>query len=131
MPLFFFASGLFAHSTMSLPWKVFLTRKAGNIFYVYVVWVIFGWFIRFVPGNIITGNLRQKIPVLQEVVSPTGVLWFIYALGFVFLLGRLTSGMKSAVIIPLSIAVSFAVTWIAGSESSFFLIKSRWFFPFS
>lgn len=39
MPLFFFASGLFAGAAMKLPIAKFLSRKAGNMFYLFAVWL--------------------------------------------------------------------------------------------
>lgn len=89
MPLFFFASGLFAKAVIDRPWVPFLRDKVGNILYLYVLWtfLVFG-------STILIAQAFGPDPIdwtrpFRLFVEPPQTLWFMYALAVAFLLAKI------------------------------------------
>lgn len=129
MPLFFFAAGLFAAGSMKLPWGDFVLRKAGNTFYIYFVWVFVGWALRFIPYSAAVDPFAQ-FPTLIEIFSPTGVLWFMYAVGFCYLIAKAIDRVPAILALSLATIASIAVTYWAGDDAEFFGAKVVRLLPF-
>lgn len=129
MPLFFFAAGLFASRSMRLPWSSFLARKAGNTFYIYFLWVLFGWALRTLPYSASADPFRE-FPSAESIFAPTGVLWFMYAVGFCYLAARAIRAVPAIVAVTLAMAASIAITYLAGDDAEFFAFKVVRLLPF-
>lgn len=81
MPLFFLASGLFAHRALTGPWRPLLRRRVALYGWVYLVWSV----IAGLAATAYVPPLRPPGPgglgtFLQGLVVPATALWFIYAL---------------------------------------------------
>lgn len=130
MPLFFFAAGLFAFRSMELPWTKFLRNKAGNTFYVFLVWVLFGWMVRRLPYNFGAADHLSRFPTLEDFVSPTGVLWFIFALGLLYICARALKRFMSVGLLIVSLAVAIAVGFAFGPMTDLVYAKAARALPF-
>ncbi len=83
MPLFFLISGFLAKGVLGKSWKRLLTRKVLFLFHVFAVWntihVLVG--VATPQGGDVQG-------FLTSFVSPSGVLWFVWALGLYFVVAK-------------------------------------------
>lgn len=95
MPLFFFASGLFAAKALELDWRAFLTNKVGNILYLYVFWTFLVFVTTILVAQVLGPdpiNWRQPFMLFIE---PPRTLWFMYALAVSFILAKLLKPLPS------------------------------------
>lgn len=96
MPLFFFASGVFAASAMKRPWKQFWNSKLAIFCWTYAIWVI----IRFVYFLAVPMEARPQETSLERLLLapfwPTTGLWFLFALFGYFLITKILSSVLSA-----------------------------------
>ena len=92
MPLFFAASGLFAASVISRPWKVLWSSRLSLLAWVFLLWSI----IRFLYFTVLPMEARPQetdlIRLLTAPLLPTSGLWFIHALLFFFIAAKLMQG---------------------------------------
>lgn len=91
MPLFFFASGLFAQSAVRRSWRGLWSSRLALLLWAFVLWSV----LRFVYFTAVPMESRPEetevLRLLLGPVWPTSGLWFLQAL-FVFLvLAKLTS----------------------------------------
>lgn len=88
MPLFFFASGVFAASAMRRPWKQFWNSKLAIFCWTYAIWIIirFGYFLVVPMEARPQENNVEKL--LLAPVWPTTGLWFLFALFGFFLITK-------------------------------------------
>lgn len=91
MPLFFFASGLFASKVLELDWKPFLVKKVGNIFYLYILWTFLVFASTVFVAQLVGPDPIEWIRPFLLFVEPPATLWFMYALGVSFILAKLLS----------------------------------------
>lgn len=89
MPLFFFASGLFAAKALDLEWRTFLTQKVGNILYLYVLWTFVVFATTILVAQVLGPDDIEWWRPFILFVEPPRTLWFMYALAVSFLLAKL------------------------------------------
>lgn len=130
MPLFFFAAGLFAFRSMELPWKIFLRSKAGNTFYIFLVWVVFGWIARHLPYNLNGAGIFFRFPALQDFVSPVGVLWFMFALGLLYISARVLRRFLSFGLLIAALAIAIGASFAFEPASDNVYVKAVMALPF-
>jgi len=105
MPLFFFASGLFAAKALDLDWRGFLRDKVGNILYLYILWTFIVFFTTiFIAQAFGPDQIDWSRPFLLF-VEPPRTLWFMYALAVSFLLAKILKPLPNLFVI----AVLFAL----------------------
>lgn len=96
MPLFFFASGVFATSAMKRPWKKFWNSKLAIFCWSYAIWVI----IRFTYFLAVPMEARPQETSLEKLllapIWPTTGLWFLFALFGFFLVTKILNSFLPA-----------------------------------
>lgn len=107
MPLFFFASGVFAASAMKRPWKQFWNSKLAIFCWTYAIWVI----IRFAYFLAVPMEARPQETSLEKLllapVWPTTGLWFLFALfGFFLVTKVLNSFLPASIQLMIGAALS-------------------------
>lgn len=87
MPEFFLLSGLFLSQVIARPWRAYADRRVIHYFYFYALWAL----IHIVFKEAIIGRdpVAAGGSLAWAVVSPYGVLWFIYMLGVMGLVTKL------------------------------------------
>lgn len=107
MPMFFFASGLFAGRTLAAGWRVVLRKRVALFAWVYLVWyaVLVLW------TAVARTDLDEQGPltwggVLRGLVVPHGVLWFLYALAVYSVVARATRRVQPVVQVAVAAVVS-------------------------
>ncbi len=87
MPEFFLLSGLFLANVIARPWNAYADRRVVHYFYFYVLWAI----IHIVFKEALVGRdpVGAAGSLAWAIVSPYGVLWFIYMLGAMGLVSKL------------------------------------------
>ncbi len=87
MPEFFLLSGLFLASVIARPWNAYADRRVVHYFYFYALWAI----IHIVFKEALVGRdpVGAAGSLAWAIVSPYGVLWFIYMLGAMGLVSKL------------------------------------------
>lgn len=107
MPLFFFASGLFAAGAMRMDFADFFRRKFSSLLYLYVVWT----FLLYLGTDLIKEFVYGTPYTLSErfhlFTDPPDTIWFIYALALVYLAGWLTARVPSSVVVGGAVALYF------------------------
>jgi fucose 4-O-acetylase-like acetyltransferase len=130
MPLFFFCSGLFCAGAMRLNWLRFSTIKVAPILWVYVLWSMIVYFASFVAWALIQGEKVDWIRPLTILWQPAQTLWFLYALGIIYILTKLLVRMPVVVGILLSVAAYSFSMHQADLMSASFPYKVARFLPF-
>ncbi len=93
MPEFFLLSGLFLSLVVARPWRTFLDRRVVHYFYFYVLWAVIHIVFKVaLIGRDPSGALGA---LASAIVSPYGVLWFIYMLGVFGLVSKLLHQAKA------------------------------------
>jgi len=92
MPEFFLLSGLFLASVIARPWNAYADRRVVHYFYFYALWAI----IHIVFKEALVGRdpVGAAGSLAWAIVSPYGVLWFIYMLGAMGLVSKLLHQFK-------------------------------------
>lgn len=93
MPEFFLLSGLFLSQVIDRPWKAFADRRVVHYFYFYAVWAVIH--ILFKEAVIARDPGGAAGSLLAAVVSPYGVLWFIYMLGVFGIVAKVLHELKA------------------------------------
>ncbi|OAM78701.1 acyltransferase family protein [Devosia elaeis] len=86
MPEFFLLSGLFLSQVITRPWRAYADRRVVHYFYFYALWAI----IHIVFKEALVGRdpLGAAGSLAWAIISPYGVLWFIYMLGVMGLVAK-------------------------------------------
>lgn len=93
MPEFFVLSGLFLSQVIGREWKPYADRRVIHYFYFYALWaVIHIVFKELIVGRDVTGTAAS---LAWAIVSPYGILWFIYMLGVFGLVSKLLYSLKA------------------------------------
>jgi len=130
MPLFFFCSGLFCAGAMKLNWFHFSTLKVAPILWVYVLWSMIVYFTSFTAWALIQGEEVDLIRPLTILWQPAQTLWFLYALGIIYILTKLLIKVPVVVGILLSVAAYSFSMHQADLMSASFPYKLARFLPF-
>lgn len=90
MPVFFVASGFFARSAIDKDWSFVVKHRIAFYFYLFLIWSV----IRFAFFGVVPNprNLSEGTDILwlvQSFFSPSTGAWFLWALGFFFLIAKL------------------------------------------
>jgi len=107
MPLFFVVSGMFAASAVLAPTRARVSIRALRLALLYLLWVVIQTFALAAAGpDFDTARATDAWSLLlQLTVSPTN-LWYLLALALYLIVGRVTRGMPTAVLLPLGFLVS-------------------------
>lgn len=130
MPLFFFCSGLFCAEAMRLNWFRFSVLKVAPILWVYVLWSMIVYFASFVAWALIQGEQIDLIRPLTILWQPAQTLWFLYALGIIYILTKLLIKVPVVVGILLSVAAYSFSMHQADLMNASFPYKVARFLPF-
>lgn len=87
MPEFFLLSGLFLNQVIARPWRAYADRRVIHYFYFYALWALIH--IIFKEALIGRDPVGAGGSLAWAMVSPYGVLWFIYMLGVMGLVTKL------------------------------------------
>jgi uncharacterized membrane protein YcfT len=115
MPLFFFAAGLFASSTISRPWSGLWRSRLALLVWMYVVWGLmrFGYFL-LIP-NPSDPDETSVLNLLLSPVWPTSGLWFLHALVVFLIAAKL---MKQRVPNPVQVGLAAVASIVMFSNLS-------------
>lgn len=91
MPLFFAVSGILAASSIQYSWPALVEKRLYVFAYLLIVWTAIRWaFFSTVMTNINSPTEGSSLFELIEFwIAPSTGLWFIWALGIYFVLGKL------------------------------------------
>jgi len=109
MPLFFLVSGMFAAGAVLASERTRLADRALRLGLLYALWVVIQTFALAVAGpDLDTARATDPIGLLLNLtVSPTN-LWYLLALALYLVVGRVTRGVPTVVLLPVAFAVSAA-----------------------
>lgn len=117
MPEFFLLSGLFLSQVIARPWRAYADRRVIHYFYFYALWAV----IHIVFKEALVG--RDPIGAIGSlawtIVSPYGVLWFIYMLGIMGLATKLLHDLRAPHWAVLAVA---AILQMASIHTGLYLI---------
>jgi fucose 4-O-acetylase-like acetyltransferase len=130
MPLFFFCSGLFCAGAMKLNWFRFSTLKVAPILWLYVLWSMIVYFSSFVVWALIQGEKVDLIRPLTILWQPAQTLWFLYALGIIYILTKILVKIPVVVGILLVVAAYSFSMHQADLMNASFPYKVARFLPF-
>jgi len=85
MPLFFFASGLFACRSLARGRSQLIKSKAMTLLYPYAVWTILQWLCHELMARY-TNTAPESNQLIVSLYAPYMNLWFLYALFLVFVI---------------------------------------------
>ncbi|WP_413316606.1 acyltransferase family protein [Agrococcus sp. 1P02AA] len=90
MPLFFFASGMFAGTSLSLPFAAMFRRRAWPLLWLYALWsTVFLLVVQVLPWAWADRPRPAIGDLLTLLLVPNASIWFIYALLLYSLVGWL------------------------------------------
>ncbi|MFC7788160.1 acyltransferase family protein [Microbacterium sp. MAHUQ-60] len=136
MPLFFLVSGMFAAGAVLAPERSRLADRALRLGLLYALWVVIQTFALAAAGpEFDTARATDPGGLLRNLtISPTN-LWYLLALALYLVLGRLTRGVPTAVLLPVAFVVSASAAagilpdggnlWQVGQNVFFFLAGLR------
>ncbi len=114
MPLFFFASGLFAGSVVQRPWGKLWSSRLALLVWMFLLWTV----IRFTYFTVMPMEARPiENSVLYLVLSPlwpTSGLWFLFALVLFFVITKLTLRFPRWLMLAGATVLSLAFLSVAG-----------------
>ncbi|HTN54879.1 MAG TPA: acyltransferase [Microbacterium sp.] len=107
MPLFFLVSGMFAAGAVLAPERTRLADRALRLGLLYALWVVIQTFALAAAGPDFDTARATDLGglLLNLTVSPTN-LWYLLALALYLVLGRITRGVPTVVLLPVAFAVS-------------------------
>ncbi len=113
MPLFFFASGLFASKWLESRWSTLLRSKVALLVWTFLIWQSAVFAYKVIGGTVLPeedgGILGQVARVLVSPIRPNGELWFLWALVLFFIVGRAARSLPPVVTVAVAAVVS--VLW--------------------
>jgi fucose 4-O-acetylase-like acetyltransferase len=130
MPLFYFCSGLFCAGAMRLNWSRFLATKVAPIFWVYIVWSTIVYFASFAIWEFLHGEKVDLIRPLTIFWLPAQTLWFLYALGIIYILTKIVVKLPAVIGIMLAVASYSLSMYQADLMNASFAYRILRFFPF-
>lgn len=81
MPLFFFASGMFAGKSLSLPFTAMFRRRAWPLLWLYLLWTaVFVLLTQLLPWGWTDRDPSSVADFALSLAMPNASIWFIYAL---------------------------------------------------
>jgi uncharacterized membrane protein YcfT len=111
IPLFFLVSGVFAARAVLDPERASWRRRASRLALLYLVWVLIQTFVLALTPDFDTARATSGWELLAQLtISPTN-LWYLLALAVYLVVGRLTRGVPTAVVL----SVAFAIAAVAGA----------------
>lgn len=117
MPEFFLLSGLFLGQVIGRPWRAYADRRVVHYFYFYALWALIH--IVFKEALIGRDPSGAALSLAWAIVSPYGVLWFIYMLGAMGLVTKMLHGLR----LPhWAVLVAAAALQIAHIQTGLYLI---------
>lgn len=105
MPLFFAISGMLSRRVLSTTWKELLEKRIVLLFYLYVLWAMMDF-----GRRLLSGESQSLSDLLHLILWPDPVLWFIWALGFYFIIAKAFSGSLRLLALCGSLALSILVS---------------------
>ncbi|WP_244465677.1 acyltransferase family protein [Devosia chinhatensis] len=117
MPEFFLLSGLFLGNVIARPWRAYADRRVVHYFYFYALWALIH--ILFKEALVGREPLGAATSLAWAVVSPYGVLWFIYMLGIMGLASKFLHDIKAPHLGLLAIA---ALLQMASIQTGSYLV---------
>lgn len=114
MPLFFFASGLFAASYLTGTWARVIAKKLVLLTWVFVAWLIIGIGYSIAAGLLIHESdaggtvVRAILKLAVSLLRPSSELWFLWALVILLVVGRALWRWRG-ILITVAAAASVAV----------------------
>lgn len=117
MPEFFLLSGLFLSNVIARPWRAYADRRVVHYFYFYLLWAL----IHIVFKEALVGRdpVGAAGSLAWSIVSPYGVLWFIYMLGAMGLASKLLHDARAPHWAVLAVA---AILQVAGIHTGSYLV---------
>ncbi|ODT76332.1 MAG: acyltransferase [Pelagibacterium sp. SCN 64-44] len=117
MPEFFLLSGLFLSNVIARPWRAYADRRVVHYFYFYLLWAL----IHIVFKEALVGRdpVGAAGSLAWAIVSPYGVLWFIYMLGAMGLASKLLHDARAPHWAVLAVA---AILQVAGIHTGSYLV---------
>ncbi|WP_126665581.1 acyltransferase family protein [Croceibacterium ferulae] len=106
MPLFFFAAGLFAQRGLDARWKDFLPVRVGQIFWLYLLWVPIVYYMTTGATEMVRSDLslEEGLEPATMLIDPPNTLWFLYALGLMYLGAKLVRPFNWQIVLGASFA---------------------------
>ncbi|ODT67720.1 MAG: acyltransferase [Pelagibacterium sp. SCN 63-23] len=117
MPEFFLLSGLFLSQVIARPWKAYADRRVVHYFYFYALWAVIH--LVFKVGLVGGDPLGAATALGWAVVSPYGVLWFIYMLAVFGLASKVLHDLSAPHWAVLGVA---AILQMAGIHTGLYLV---------
>ncbi len=98
MPLFFFASGIFATRALAGPWDRLLERRVAFFAWLYVLWLAirYVWFGLLAHG-LELGAWPSPLTAVSQLWLPASAMWFLHALALFAVIGRATRAVPAVV----------------------------------
>lgn len=130
MPLFFVVSGIFAARVIAMAESLPATRRMLRLALLYVLWVLIQTVALPLAGpQLDTAWARDPVELIwQLTLSPTN-LWYLLALSLYLLIGRITRGLPSGVVLPSAFLVSaLAATGIVPDAGNLWQVGQNLFF---
>ncbi|GEA30030.1 acyltransferase family protein [Clostridium diolis] len=125
MPLFFFASGIFADKWAKNTFLLAVKQKLTTIIYPYFIWVmITGSFMSI--ASKFTNNHQSWSELLKSPVHPFSIYWYLYCLFFLFILYYFSKRVMSLNVIMIFsiiyyISSPFLNFWILSDVGKYFV----------
>ncbi len=92
MPEFFLLSGLFLSLVIGRDWKSYLDRRFVHYLYFYALWAIIIITIKYA---ILSAHPSHALSlIIQSIIEPYSLLWFIYVLAFFSLVAKIAHSLK-------------------------------------
>lgn len=125
MPLFFFASGIFAAVSIRRDWWRFTDRTLLHLVYIFVLWNLLQLCIRTAMANYLNHPLDDPLHALMNiVVDPLDVTWFVEVLIIFYIALRILRDVPSSVVIAAGVVLAMlpeASNYVLERSQSLFL----------
>jgi uncharacterized membrane protein YcfT len=124
LPLFFFASGLFAATLLEGSWRRLFSSRLALLAWVFFIWqfidigysVVVGVVIRGAPVGDIVNEAAWK--PFESIVRPMNELWFLWALCLMFIIVKLLWKLPVAVRILVTLAPALIMTGLDPAQEA-------------
>jgi uncharacterized membrane protein YcfT len=113
MPLFFFASGIFAAKALKMDWRSFLQSRIAHLVYLYIIWSHIIFYARSARMFLQSDGFPLMNP-LSIFWDPPWTIWFIYALIAAYGLAWLLRGVNKWLVLSVA-ALAYAVDVSSGA----------------
>jgi len=132
MPVFFFLSGILAARSIRKPLNTFIDARLRGLAYPYFLWSIIALLVATVGASLSnTGRALSGQALLDILINPTSIYWFLYVLFFVQMIyGVLVKRNLQALSLYLAIALFVLGEFVNVYLVAFWLGKLTSFFIF-